>query len=209
MAVGAFIGLTQTDVKRVLAYSSIAHAGFILVGVVGVATVYTGLAEDQIGSVASVLFYLLAYGFATMGAFAIITLVRRSGSEATGYAAWEGLGRRNPVLAVVMTIFLLSMAGIPLTGGFVGKVLVFISAWNGGYVWLVLLAVLFSLVTAGFYFRIVWLMFGKEPTPDTAVVTPGIGTWLVMYFGALATVVLGVAPSWMIDLIGASAGFVR
>ena len=91
MVVGSLIGLTQTDVKRLLAYSSIAHAGFILVGVVGAVTTANGLADDRVGSVAAILVYLAAYGLATMGAFAIVTLVRRSGAEATSFAAWSGL----------------------------------------------------------------------------------------------------------------------
>ena len=98
LVVGSLIGLIQTDVKRLLAYSSIAHAGFILVGVVGAVTTANGLADDRVGSVAAILVYLAAYGLATMGAFAIVTLVRRSGAEATSFAAWSGLGRRDPLL---------------------------------------------------------------------------------------------------------------
>lgn len=209
MAIGAMVGLVQSDVKRVLAYSSIAHAGFILTAVVGATTVFSGLGKDQIGSVDAVLFYLLAYGFATLGAFAIITLVRRSGSEATSYAAWKGLGRRVPSLGVAMTIFLLSMAGIPLTGGFIGKVLVFMAAYAGGYGWLVLIAVVFSLVAAGFYFRIVWLLFGSDPTPETAVVSPGVGTQVVIWAGVAGSILFGVAPTLALDLVAGHTIFLR
>jgi len=209
MAVGAVIGLVQTDVKRLLAYSSIAHAGFILVGVVGATAVAGGLDSGRVGSVSSVLFYLAAYGFATLGAFAIVTLVRRSGSEATSFDAWAGLGRRSPLLGVLMTVFLLSMAGIPLTGGFIGKVLVFVSAWTGGYSWLVLIAVVFSLVTAAFYFRVIWVMFGREPSAETAVVTPGAGTQVVIWVGVFGTILLGVLPGPLMDAAIDAAGFLR
>lgn len=209
MLVGALVGLMQNDVKRVLAYSSIAHAGFILVAIVGAVTTSNGLAEGQIGSVAAVLYYLAAYGFATLGAFAIVTLVRRSGAEATSFSAWAGLGRRNPMLGGLMTFFLLSMAGIPLTGGFIGKVLVFVAGWSGGFGWLVVVAVIASLVAAGFYFRLVWTIFGQLPNNETAVVSPGMGTLVVIWIGAIATLVLGVWPAPLLDVMSAAAGFLR
>lgn len=209
MVIGALVGLMQNDVKRMLAYSSVAHAGFILVGVAGAATIENGLAEGRIGSVSSVMFYLAAYGLATVAAFAVLTLVRRSGTEATGFTSWAGLGRRNPLLGILMTIFLLSMAGIPLTGGFIGKVLVFVAAWNGGYAWLVVVAVVASLITAGFYFRLVYVMFGQAPNADVAVVSPGLGTQLVIWVGALGTILLGVVPGPLMDLAINSASFLR
>lgn len=209
MLVGSLVGLVQTDVKRLLAYSSVAHAGFILVGVIGAVTTVNGLADDRVGSVSAILIYLAAYGLATMGAFAIVTLVRRSGAEATSYTSWAGLGRRDPMLGVLMTIFLLSMAGIPLTGGFVGKLAVFAAAWNGGYSWLVLIAVVASLITAGFYFRIVWIMFGQTPNSETALVSPGVGTQIVIWVGVIGTILLGVLPGPLLDIAINSAGFIR
>ncbi len=209
MLVGALVGLMQTDVKRMLAYSSIAHAGFILVGIIGASTIENGLVDGRIGSVSAVLFYMAAYGLATLGAFAILTLIRRSGSEATSFTAWAGLGRRNPMLGVLMTIFLLSMAGIPLTAGFIGKVLVFVAAWSGGYSWLVLVAVVASLITAGFYFRLIWVIFGQDPNAETAVVSPGLGTQLVIWLGALGTLLLGVLPGPLMDLAINASGFLR
>lgn len=209
MLVGALVGLMQTDVKRMLAYSSVAHAGFILVGVAGAATIESGLAPGSIGSVSAVMFYLAAYGLATVAAFAVLTLVRRSGTEATSFTAWAGLGRRNPLLGVLMTIFLLSMAGIPLTGGFIGKVLVFVAGWTGGYAWLVVVAVVASLITAGFYFRLIYVMFGQAPNGDTAVVSPGFGTQLVIWLGAIGTILLGVVPGPLMDAAINAAGFLR
>ncbi len=206
MFVGAVIGLIQGDVKRLLAYSAVAHAGFLIVGITGAVTTANGLAEGRVGSVAGLVFYLAAYGFATLGAFAIVTLVQRSGSEATSFKAWAGLGRRNPALAFFMTFFLLSMAGIPLTGGFVGKLLVFVSAWQGGHAWLVGLAVIASVIAAGFYFKVIWLMFGKEPEDaDVEVVPAGIGTNLVIWVGALATLILGILPGPFIDQVAQAA----
>src|SRR4051812_6248830 len=118
MLVGAVVSLTQTDVKRMLAYSSVAHAGFILVGV---------LAADDAG-LRGVMFYLLAYGFATLGAFAVVTLVRDSAGEATHLSQWAGLGRKSPVVAGAFALFLLSFAGIPLTSGYMSKYAVFSAA---------------------------------------------------------------------------------
>ena len=209
MVVGSFAGLLQSDAKRLLAYSSIAHAGFILVGVIGAVTTANGLAEGWSGSVSSIFVYLAAYGLATVGAFAIVTLVRRSGAEATSFEAWAGLGRRDPLLGVLMTIFLLSMAGIPLTGGFIGKLTVFSAAWAGGYSWLVLIAVIASLVTAGFYFRVVWIMFGQAPSTEVALVSPGIGTQVVIWIGVIGTLLLGVLPGPLLDIAINSAGFIR
>ena len=113
MLVGAVFGLTQVELKRLLAYSSIAHAGFILVGLVA-------LTAD---SISGVLFYLLTYGFTTIAAFGLLTLVRDADGEASHLAQWSGLARKSPVVAIVMTLLLMSMAGIPLTAGFTGEVL--------------------------------------------------------------------------------------
>ena len=122
MVVGALLALTQTDVKRMFAYSSIAHAGFILTGVI---------AYNAQG-LAGTMFYLLTYGFATIGAFAIVSLVRDGEGEATHLSQWRGLGKRSPAMAAAFTLFLLALAGIPLTSGFMGKYAVFLAAVDGG-----------------------------------------------------------------------------
>ena len=208
MLVGSVIGLVQSDIKRLLAYSSIAHGGFVLVGVVGV----VGAGEDvALSSVSSIGFYLLAYGLATLGAFAIITMVRRSGGEANNISAWRGLGRSNPLAAALMTLFLLSFAGIPLTGGFVGKLVVFASAWSGGYGWLVFVAVLFSLVAAFFYLRLMVTMWFTEPVEGESaeVVQPSPWTWSVLVVAALGTVFLGLVPGGVLDLVGTAGQFIR
>lgn len=209
MIVGGLVGLMQTDVKRLMAYSSIAHAGFILTGVVGATTLVSGLTEGQIGSVASVLFYLASYGLPTLGTFAIIALVRRSGAEASGFDAWAGLGRRTPLLGVVATIFLLSMAGMPLTGGLIAKIMVFVAAWQGNYQWLVVVAIIASLITAAFYFRLIWVIWGEAPSQEVGIVQAGLGTWVVIWVGVVTTILLGVVPGPLLEILNNASVFLR
>ena len=116
MVVGSVLALTQTDIKRMLAYSSIAHAGFLLTGVLGVQRA-GDLADGRLSALQAVLFYLVTYGFMTLGAFAIVTLVRDAGGEATHLSRWAGLGKESPLVAGIFAFFLLGMAGIPLTSG--------------------------------------------------------------------------------------------
>lgn len=198
MLVGSVIAIVQTDVKRMLAYSSIAHAGFLLTGIV---------AMNKQG-VSGVLFYLLAYGLTTIGAFAVVALVRDSGpdgavgGEATHLSQWAGLGRRHPVVAGVFTLFLLAFAGIPLTSGFIGKFAVFSAAVAGGAWVLALIGVLASAVAAFFYVRVIVLMYFSEPTGSgtTVVTPPGAATVFAVSMAALITVVLGVIPAQVLDL---------
>ncbi len=208
MIVGAVLSVTQTDIKRLLAYSSIAHAGFILVGL---------LAFDRTG-VSSVVFYLAAYGFSTIAAFGLITLVRTRGSdqvqlnEATHLNQWAGLGRRSPIVAWSMAFLMAAFAGIPFTSGFVAKFSVFAAAVAhagvAGAV-LVVIGVLASAVTAYVYFRVVWLMFFADAADDTVtVVTPSVPTNAAIAVGLIVTLVLGVFPAPMLDLAG-TALFLR
>ncbi|SCD89479.1 NADH dehydrogenase subunit N [Streptomyces sp. TverLS-915] len=197
---GAIIAITQTDIKRLLAYSSIAHAGFILAGVI---------ATNPDG-VSSVLFYLGGYSFVTIGAFAVVTLVRDAGGEATHLSKWAGLGRRSPLVAAVFGIFLLAFAGIPLTSGFAGKFAVFKAAAEGGAIPLVIVGVLSSAIAAFFYIRVIVLMFFSEPKADgPAVAVPSVLTTTAIALGVVVTVVLGVAPQYFLDLAGSAGVFVR
>ncbi|WP_030997444.1 NADH-quinone oxidoreductase subunit NuoN [Streptomyces sp. NRRL F-5630] len=197
---GAIIAITQTDIKRLLAYSSIAHAGFILAGVI---------ATNPDG-VSSVLFYLGGYSFVTIGAFAVVTLVRDAGGEATHLSKWAGLGRRSPLVAAVFGVFLLAFAGIPLTSGFAGKFAVFKAAAEGGAIPLVIVGVLSSAIAAFFYIRVIVLMFFSEPKPDgPAVAVPSVLTTTAIALGVAVTVVLGVAPQYFLDLAGSAGVFVR
>ncbi|WP_341360257.1 NADH-quinone oxidoreductase subunit NuoN [Georgenia sp. M64] len=204
MLVGTVLGIIQTDVKRMLAYSSIAHAGFVLIGVISL--------RSQ--GISSVLFYLLAYGLATVGAFALVTLVRERDTEgnvtgeATHLSQWAGLGRRSPAAAVAMVVFLLSFAGIPLTGGFIGKFAVFSAGVDGGAWVLVLLAVLASAATAFFYVRLVVLMFFTEPDGETTAVVASEGlTTVAVGVAVVGTVLLGVLPGPVLDLAAQAAVF--
>lgn len=200
MLAGAVIAVTQTDVKRLLAYSSIAHAGFILAGVI--ATSAEGIQ--------SVLFYLAAYSFVTIGAFAVVTLVRDAGGEATHLSKWAGLGRRSPLTAAVFAVFLLAFAGIPLTSGFAGKFAVFKAAAEGGAGALVVVGVISSAIAAFFYIRVIVLMFFSEPKADgPTVAVPSPLTMTTIAVGVAVTVVLGVAPQYFLDLAGSASTFVR
>jgi NADH-quinone oxidoreductase subunit N len=209
MVVGSVIAITQTDVKRMLAYSSVAHAGFLMTGFVGV---HQGIeiAGREITSLEAVLFYLVVYGFATIGAFAIVTMVRDAGGETTHLSRWAGLGREAPVIAGVFAFFLLAFAGIPLTSGFTGKWAVFTSAWSGGAWPLVVLAVLMSVVAAFFYIRVIVLMFFSDPVGDGPVVAvPSVLTTATITIGATMTLILGVAPQPVLDLARQAGEFIR
>ncbi|WP_426563436.1 NADH-quinone oxidoreductase subunit NuoN [Angustibacter sp. McL0619] len=198
MLVGSVLAITQTDIKRMLAYSSIAHAGFILVGV---------LAFDRSGLSGS-MFYLAAYGFTTIGAFAVVTLVRDSAGEATHLSQWAGLARRSPVLAAVFTLFLLAFAGIPLTSGFTGKFAVFSAAVANGGTWLAVVGVVSSAIAAFFYVRIIVLMYFSDPDVEgTVVAVPSILTTVAISVGVLMTLLLGVLPGPLLDLASRSALF--
>ena len=200
MAVGAVAAVTQTDVKRMLAYSSVAHAGFILVALVAANTQGTS----------SVLFYLVAYGISTTGAFAVVTLVRdRVGDEATSMSAWAGLGRQSPWLASIFALFLLSFAGIPLTSGFVSKFAVFQAAAAGGDSWLVIVGVICSAIAAYFYIRVIVLMFFTDPADDAPqIVTPPVTSTIVAVTAA-ATLVLGIFPQPVLDIATRATSFVH
>ncbi|QOR46066.1 NADH-quinone oxidoreductase subunit NuoN [Trueperella pecoris] len=204
--IGTVMGLVQTDVKRLLAYSSIAHAGFILIAVNSIDVI--SKPESTLQAVPAVLFYLLAYAVATVGAFGVVTLVRERDAhgnvlgEATKLSSWAGLGKRSPMMAVSMTIFLLSFAGIPLTGGFIGKFEVFRAGITGGMTVLVVLAVLASAATAVFYFRLIQLMFFREPDGETTAVVESEGMSIVaIILAAITTLALGVVPHIVLDFI--------
>jgi NADH-quinone oxidoreductase subunit N len=199
MLAGSVLAITQTDVKRMLAYSSIAHAGFVLVGV---------LAFDKTG-VSGTLFYLAAYGFSTIGAFAVVSLVRDSAGEATHLSQWAGLGKQHPLIAGVFALFLLAFAGIPLTSGFTAKFAVFAPAVAHGATWLAVVGVIASAIAAFFYVRVIVLMYFSEPTGDaTTVAIPSAMMTVALTIGVAMTVILGVFPQPVLDLASHSALFV-
>lgn len=190
MLLGSLVAIAQTDVKRMLGYSSVAHAGFLLIGVAG-----AFVAVERVTSVAAVLFYLAVYGVASIGAFAVVTMVRDSSGEATDLSRWVGLGKESPLLAGAFALFLLSFAGFPLTSGFIGKWSVFSAALSGGYWPLVVVGVLTSAIAAYFYVRVIVLMFFTDPVgngPDVAV--PSVMTTVVIAAAAIVTLFLGIVP---------------
>jgi NADH-quinone oxidoreductase subunit N len=152
----------------------------------------------------------VAYGAATIGAFALLTTVRDSGGEATLLSSWTGLGRRSPLVGLAFSIFLLSFAGIPLTSGFIGKWTVFAAAWFGGAHWLVVVAVLMSVIAAFFYIRVIVLMFFSDPVSVAPqVVRPGWTTLAAVGVGVVATVALGIFPGPLLDLAHHAGEFLR
>ena len=204
MAVGAIVGVTQTDVKRLLAYSSVAHAGFLLTAIAALAP---ASARD---SLSGVMFYLVAYGFMTIGAFAIVMLVRDGDGEANHLSRWVGLGRRSPLVAGIFAFFLLALAGLPGTSGLWAKVAVFKAAGEGGGWPLVVVGVAASALTAYYYFRIVVLMFFQEPLADGPTVElPKFFTSAAIGLGLAVTVVLGVIPQPLFNLADKAGLFLR
>jgi NADH-quinone oxidoreductase subunit N len=209
MVVGAVIALVQTDVKRILAYSAIAHSGFILTGVLGVQSAGE-LSAGQLTSLQAVLFYLVTYGLSALGAFGVVSLVRDAAGEQGSLTRWAGLGKHSPLVAGVFALFLLAMAGIPLTSGFIGKWAVFEVALSSGAWPVVIVGVLSSLVAAGFYIRIIVVMFFREPGAEAAyVVHPSVLTSTAIAVGAAATLVLGVIPGPVLNLAGVAGQFLR
>ena len=179
MVIGSVVALVQQDIRRLLAYSGIAHAGFIMTGVVGGAT--TGM-----------LFYVTVYAIQLVGAFAIVSSVSGSDSSASDLDEYRGLAKRSPALAVSFAVLLLGMAGLPLTSGFVAKFGVFTEAWAGGYSWLVIMGVLMSVVAFAFYMRVIVVMFIDEAEGDQVVVSATV-RWAVG-IAAVATVLIGIVP---------------
>jgi len=200
MVFGSLVAISQRDVKRMLAYSSIAHAGFLLSGVI---------ALNKSGLDATI-FYLFAYGVATVGAFAIVTLVNDSGGEVSDLNRWVGLGKRSPWVASAFAFLLLSFAGIPLTSGFVGKFSIFSAAYESGNTAVLITGVLSSAIAAFFYIRVIVLMFFKDPVEDgTSVVIPSIFTRISILVSLAVTLLLGVFPAPLIDFIAETASFLR
>ena len=185
MIVGNVMAVIQENVKRLLAYSSVAHAGYLLMGLV---------AGTQAGW-AAMLFYLLAYLFTNLGAFGVIIALTHRGQEADRIEDFTGLARTRPALAALMTLFLISLAGIPGTAGFIGKLQVFLAAVREGYVGLTIIAVLTSLVSVYYYLRLPVVMYMREPGAELPRLRLHSAEGLVLLVCAVAVIVLGVLPS--------------
>ena len=200
MVFGSVVAIAQRDIKRMLAYSSIAHAGFLLSGL---------LALSKDGLAAS-LFYLFAYGVATVAAFGIISLIRDSAGEVTDLNHWVGLGKRSPLIAGSFAFLLLSFAGIPLTSGFVGKFAIFTAAYATGNIGLVVVGVLSSAIAAFFYIRVIIMMFFTDPQQDSvSVIIPTIKSRIAITSALLISVFLGLAPSLLLNTATTFANFIK
>ena len=197
MVVGSILAIAQTDVKRMLAYSAIAQAGFIL----------AAFASSDADAIGATLFYLVTYGLAVVGAFGVVMLVSGGVREDTGFDRFRGLARRQPVLAGLLTVFLLSLAGIPPTAGFAAKVLVFSAATSAGWWPLVLVGALAAVAGAFFYLRVVAIMAMREPEGDD-VADPSPMPRLVLAIPAVAVVVLGIIPGLILPILR-EAGVLR
>lgn len=190
MLVGNLAAILQSDIKRMLAYSSIAHAGYVLVAV----------AANSGGGSAAAMFYLAAYAFTNLGAFAVVTYFARKGEKYTSIEDFAGLAQKQPAMAAMMTIFLLSLIGVPLTGGFFGKFYIFKAALDSKLVWLTIFGVLNSAIAAYYYLRILVVMYMKEPGESTQNL-PAASPLLqvAIYVSAAMTLVLGIVPGWVLD----------
>lgn len=196
MIVGNFAALHQTNIKRLLAYSSIAHAGYIMAAVA---------THSEIG-VAAVMFYLAAYAFMNIGAFAVVTHFARRHERYVEVDDLAGLASHQPVTAVLFTIFLLSLIGVPLTGGFFGKFYVFKAALDAHFYWLTILGLLNSAVAAYYYLRILVVMYFHEPgEPVVSLPAPVPSLKIAMWACAAGTLALGVFPSLILNFITASS----
>ena len=201
MLVGVVLAVTSPDIKRMLAYSSIGHTGFLLLGVIAFSA--EGLAATM--------FYLLAYGLTTIGCFAIVMLVRGPAGEAGHLSSWAGLGRTSPLMAGLFAFLLLALAGIPLTSGFTAKFGVFSAAIASGAVAPVIVAVLASAISAFFYLKVIVLMFFAKPATEgaAAVAVPSALTTAAIGVAVAATLLLGVFPQTVLNLVNESSVFVR
>jgi NADH-quinone oxidoreductase subunit N len=190
MTVGNIIALSQDNIKRMLAYSSIAHAGYALVG-------FTACNAE---GAAGILFYMLSYAFMNIGAFAVIVLIGKKGEKNCNVSDYAGLAYKKPVLAAVFTVFLFSLAGVPPTAGFIGKFYLFSAAVNSGYIWLAIIGVLNSAASVYYYLRVMVFMYMKDPTEefDWAGATPSIAICLLV--SVVATLVLGIVPGTILEL---------
>ena len=196
MVVGNFAAIQQTNIKRMLAYSSIAHAGYVLVAVT---------AHSGIGSAAA-MFYLAAYAFTNFGAFAVVTYVAQKGEKYTKIDDFSGLAQRQPMMAAMLTIFLLSLIGVPLTGGFFGKFYIFKAALDANLVWLTVLGLLNSAVAAYYYLRVLVVMYMKDPEPSVeAPGAAGPALQFAVYGSAIGTLLLGIFPSYVLDFASKAA----
>jgi NADH-quinone oxidoreductase subunit N len=196
MTIGNFVALSQKDLKRMLAYSSISHAGYALVGLV---------AWNEIG-LSAILFYMLVYTFMNMGAFAVLILVGKQGENNLTLNGVAGLGYKKPALGIALSIFLFSLMGLPPTAGFIGKFYIFAGAIKAGYIWLAVLGVLNSAVSLYYYLRVMVQMYFKDPEEDFSWVTINVPTAISIVISLGGVLYLGIFPNALMQL-AKMAGF--
>jgi len=199
MTVGNVVAIVQNNVKRMLAYSSIAHAGYALVGFIA-----AGAAPDldrRNAAIASVIFYLLTYALMNLGAFAVVQLISRTGDRRTEVDDYNGIGFQSPILAFSLTLFLLSLLGMPLTAGFIGKIMVFRAALDQGYYVLIVIAVLNTAISAYYYLRLIIVMFFRERTTvwSSPPIPASMGVALVITLAGV--LYLGLFPGRVINAL--------
>ena len=197
MTIGNVVAIVQNNVKRMLAYSSIAHAGYALVGFVAAGAATTP--EDRSAALSAVAFYLLTYAIMNMGAFAVVTLIARRGDQQTSVDDYNGIGFASPVLAFSLSLFLLSLFGMPLTAGFMGKIFVFSAALKQGYVWLVVIGVLNTAISAYYYLRLIIVMFFRERTSAWEVPPIPTGVAVALVLTVVGVFYLGLFPGRVLN----------
>ena len=188
MGLGNLVAIAQENVKRMLAYSSIAHAGYAMIGLV---------VGDKLG-IYSLMLYLMIYAFMNLGAFGIVILLQRGGISGESINDFSGLAKRHPIYALLMLIFMFSLAGLPPTAGFIAKFNIFMAAVNAHLTWLAVVGVIFSAISAYFYLRIVMIMYMKEPSSKTSLASsPALSIALLV--AVVIVVLVGVFPGPLID----------
>lgn len=209
LALGNLVAIVQTNIKRMLAYSSIAHAGYALIGVVVAGRQGGGAASTGLPSV---LLYIAIYSFMTLGAFALVGMLRKEGQESDNIEDYAGLAKREPLAAFFMLVFLVSLAGIPPTAGFIGKFYLFMAAVNGGMAWLAVVAVIFAAISAFYYLRIVMVMYMREPEGAAAShsrleTSPALS--FVLACALAGVVLLGLFPNGLWSLATQAAPLLK
>lgn len=186
MSIGNVVAVTQTNVKRMLAYSSIAHAGYLMLGLVSVNV------DD---GVASVLLYLLVYAFMNVGPFIILIMLKNKKSSGEMLSDFHGLGKRAPALAGIMLLFLFALTGLPPTGGFIAKYYLFIAAVKANFAWLAVVACVNTAISAFYYFRVAMLMYMYEPKIDAEIEKPSRSVLVALYTCVVMTLLIGIIPN--------------
>jgi NADH-quinone oxidoreductase subunit N len=200
MTLGNLVALTQDNVKRMLAYSSIAHTGYMLMG-------FAAFGAGQAQGMQGLLYYGAAYAFMNLGAFAVIAALQRRTGVTSNLATFAGLVRREPGLAILMTLFLLSLTGIPPTAGFFGKFYVILASVQAGgpLTILAIIAVLNAAAAAFYYLRVVVYMFMREPAEEIVPMAHGRLLWAGLAVATVLTIALGVFPGVVLDIVGSAA----